>query len=246
MGPINKEQIQAPNVDIIYEDNHLLVLNKPAGVPVVPDSSGDESLLDIGKEYIRRTKHKKGNVFLAVVHRIDRPVSGLVCFARTSKAASRLSDQMRRRKISKEYLAVVPSRPKEQSGTIDNYLKKDRKRNLVNIVSSETDGGKRAVTRWKVLSEGEGKCLLHIEPLTGRPHQIRIHLAQSLAVPIIGDVKYGSRERVLNGRGVALHAWRVGLMHPTLKTKMELCCPLPNYYPFSIFENLVEPCGTIS
>ena len=246
MGSINKAQIQAPNLDIIYEDNHLLVLNKPAGMPVVPDSSGDESLLDLGKEYIRRTKHKKGNVFLAVVHRIDRPVSGLVCFARTSKAASRLSDQMRKRKISKEYLAVVPSIPRGESATIDNYLKKDRKRNRVTIVSSDADGGKRAVTRWKVLSQREGKCLLHIEPLTGRPHQIRIHLAQSLAVPIIGDVKYGSRERVLGGKGVALHAWRLGFMHPTLKTKMELCCPLPSYYPFSIFENLVDPCSNFS
>ncbi len=220
----------APN--IIYEDNHLLVLGKPAGMPVVPDSSKDYSLFDWGRDYIKKTKNKPGNVFLAVVHRIDRPVSGLVCFARTSKAASRLSRQMREGIVSKEYLAVTKNAPKSYEGVVENYLKKDRKRNITRIVSGKEAGAKRAITRWQVIGKRKGRHLFHLVPVTGRPHQLRIHLAKVLDSPILGDIKYGSDEKVLEGRALALHSWKLCFNHPTGRHQMQLTAPVPSHFPF--------------
>ncbi len=220
------------NPSIIYEDNHLLVLNKPSGMPAVPDCSRDYSLLDWGRDYIKKTKNKPGNVFLAVVHRIDRPVSGLVCFARTSKAASRLSKQMREGIISKEYLAVTKNVPNSFGGVVKNYLKKDRKRNITRIASREEAGAKRAITRWQVIGKRKGMHLFHLVPVTGRPHQLRIHLAKVLGCPILGDKKYGSDEKVFEGRALALHSWKLGFNHPTNKRQMQLIAPVPSHFPF--------------
>ncbi len=224
-------------IDIIFEDNHLLILNKPAGMPVVPDSSGDNSLLQWGKAYIKESKNKPGNVFLAVVHRIDRPVSGVVCFAKTSKAAARLSQQVRDRTIKKGYLAVVEGKLHVLQGEIDNYLKKDRKLNKVFVASPGAKGAKRAITKWTVVAEKGKRCLVYLEPLTGRSHQLRVHMAKILKAPIIGDVKYGSKLRVLEGKGLALHARHLELIHPTKKDRLNLSAPIPQYYPFSDFKD---------
>ncbi len=221
---------------VIFEDNHLFALYKPAGMAVVPDSSGDYSLLDWGKDYIKKTRKKPGNVFLAVIHRIDRPVSGLVLFARTSKAASRLSDQMRRRLIHKEYLAVVSPKPNKKSGVIETHLKKDRRRNTVRVVAPKEIGAKFSVTNWKALENSGDLGLLLLSPATGRSHQLRVHTAQVLGSPILGDIKYGSKELILEGRGIALHSCKMTVTHPTLKESMSLVCPVPDYYPFDIFQ----------
>jgi len=220
---------------VLYEDNHLFVLCKPPAMPVVPDSSYDYSLLDWGKDYIKRTKNKPGNVFLAVVHRIDRPVSGLVLFAKTSKAASRLSDQMRRLFILKKYLAVVSGYPGSDEGTVETFLKKDRKRNKVAVVSHDTVGAKKAVTRWRVLGRQGDLSLLCLEPVTGRSHQLRVHMSEMLRCPILGDIKYGSNTPVLSGRGIALHSWLMDIRHPTRKEPVRFACPVPTHDPFALF-----------
>lgn len=219
---------------VVFEDNHLLVVDKPPSMPVVPDASSDFSLLDWGKDYLSETRNKPGNVFLAVIHRIDRPVSGLVCFAVTSKAASRLSEQMRDRRIRKEYLAISSVRPHTGSGIIENYLFKNRKRNVVVEVPHGRHGSRFAVTRWELKESRKPFCLFALEPLTGRSHQLRVHMA-GLGCPIFGDVKYGSRERFLKGRGIALHSWRLTLFHPTKKEQVRLCSHVPELFPYSFF-----------
>ncbi len=232
----NKKYIAGPQV--IYEDNHLLVLEKPPGMPSVPDASRDLSLLDWGRTYLKHTRNKPGNVFLAVIHRIDRPVSGLVCFAVTSKAASRLSAQLREHRIGKRYLAVSAGRPLERSGKIENYLRKDRERNVVERAETSQEGAQSAVTRWQMLQCRKDLCLFALEPVTGRSHQLRVHMA-GMKCPIFGDRKYGSRDRFLSGRAIALHSFRLSLEHPTRKEMMEFESLPPKCFPYSIFSRYV-------
>jgi len=219
---------------VVYQDNHLLIMNKPSGMPVVPDSSGDFSLLDHGKAYLKYTRNKPGNVFLAVIHRIDRPVSGLVCFAVTSKAASRLSSQLRLRQIKKTYVAISQRKPGVQKGRIENLLVKDRKKNVVTETQKESKGAKLSVTDWEVLLCNDSLCLFRLYPVTGRPHQLRVHMA-GMGCPIFGDKKYGSRSRFLKGRGIALHSYSLGIQHPVRNEKMEFTCPLPGVFPYNVF-----------
>ena len=220
---------------VVYEDNHLLVLFKPAGLPVVPDSSGDPSLLDWGKAYLKETRNKPGNVFLGVVHRLDRPVSGIVCFATTSKAAGRLSDQMRRHLIKKTYLGISRFKPGEKSGIVENYLFKHRRQNTVSIVSG-ADGTGRALfarTRWEYLKESGGFHLLRLMPETGRPHQLRVHCA-SIGCVLAGDIKYGD-EKPLEDRSVCLHARELEFEHPVRKEKMKFQVEPPDIFPWRLF-----------
>ncbi len=228
----------ATELEIIYEDNHLLALAKPSGVPVVPDRTGDVSLLDLGKEHIRRSKGKRGNVFLAVVHRIDRPVSGVVCFARTSKAASRLSAQMRARQVEKVYVAVVQGAPEGEAGRISLPLRKDRRRNLVTVDGGPA--GKEAHTCWELLARRSCSSLLLLRPETGRPHQLRCHCA-AMGLPILGDVKYGARrDEALSGR-IALHALALVVAHPVARLPLALVSPLPAGYPWEGFSPWICP-----
>ncbi len=209
-------------------------------MPSVPDSSSDFSLLDYGKAYIKNTRNKPGNVFLAVIHRIDRPVSGLVCFARTSKAASRLSRQIRMMSVKKHYLACVGDRPRGVSGTVKTFLKKNRKRNVVYVVRSGSPEAREAVTMWRLIGERDGVFLLHLQPITGRAHQLRVHLSRVLCCPIIGDVKYGADQGILGGKGLALHSWRLEIDHPTRGCRMEFSDELPELTPFSLFKEIVS------
>ena len=225
---------------VVLEDNHLLAVAKPAGVPVVPDESGDDSLLDMAKRYLKRKYAKPGEVFLGVVHRLDRPVSGLVLFARTSKAAGRLSTQWRMRSVEKVYRAVVHGSPPSEDGTIVQWLRKDTSRNVVEVLELPdvkqacVVGAKQARTAWKVLQRRSGRALLQLEPLTGRPHQLRLACA-SLGTPIEGDLKYGA-PAALPDRSIALHAAELGFDHPTRGERMQLAVDPP-----PVFSELLPP-----
>jgi len=204
------------NLAILHADNHLLVVAKPACVPMVPDDSGDESLLELAKAWVKREYHKPGKVFLGVVHRLDRPVSGVVVFARTSKAAARLTNAFRERRVEKTYLGVASRLPTPERGVLEQWLLKDRVTNRVRVVAPESAGAKRARTRWRVLeSAGEGRgfrVLLELCPETGRAHQLRVAV-QSLGAPLLGDLKYGAVEP-LPDQSIALHAVELALPHP--------------------------------
>jgi 23S rRNA pseudouridine1911/1915/1917 synthase len=200
---------------ILYLDNHLLAVNKPAGVPVQEDSSGDDDLLNQGKRWLKQRFDKPGNVFLGLVHRLDRPVSGVVVLARTSKSAARLSDQFRRRSPIKRYLAVVEGRAVGEQRLEDWLLKKDQK---VRIVSASTPGAMQARLSWKALQSGKNLSLLEVSLETGRPHQIRVQLAKA-GYPIKGDLRYGASTE-LDGRNLALHCVSLGVEHPTTQKPM--------------------------
>lgn len=202
-------------LEVLHCDNHLLAVNKPAGVPSVPDDSGDPSLLEIAKQWIKLEYDKPGAVFLGVVHRLDRPVSGVVLFARTSKAAERVARQFRERETEKTYWGLVQGAPRETSGEIEHWLWKDREHNRVHIANAERKDAKLAQTLYRVLGAGPASTWLELNPHSGRSHQLRVACA-SLGTPLLGDLKYGA-ERPLEDRSIALHARRLCLEHPTLK-----------------------------
>lgn len=214
---------------VLHADNHLLVVAKPAGVPTVPDASGDESLLDQARAWVKREKHKPGAVYLGVVHRLDRPVSGLVVFARTSKAAARLTAAFRTRAVEKVYWGVAARAPAEREGVLEQWLRKDERSNRVEVTSEGTAGEKRARTAWRVLAQvGRGaqtRVLLELRPETGRPHQLRV-AAATLGCPLLGDLKYGAREP-LPDKSIALHARELGLSHPTRGERLCVECEPP-------------------
>ncbi len=211
---------------VLHADNHLLAVAKPASAPVVPDASGDPSLLDAAKLWIRREGAKPGRVFLAVVHRLDRPVSGVVLFARTTKAAGRLSEQFRARQVRKLYLAVVEGEVRGESGEIEQWLEKDECQNRVRVVDPGSVGARRAATHWRTLARRGERTLLELEPSTGRAHQLRVALSLGLGAAIVGDVKYGAK-LALSDRSIALHALELEVEHPTRRERIALRCPLP-------------------
>jgi 23S rRNA pseudouridine1911/1915/1917 synthase len=217
--------MQLEEKDIIYEDNHLIIVNKPAGMPVQGDESGDVSLYELVQQYIKEKYKKPGDVYLGLVHRIDRPVSGLVIFARTSKAASRLSEMFRERKIQKTYLAIVDKQPPQLEGTIRNYIWKDKDANRAYCYAREKKGSKLAVLNYQLKEEVNQFILLEVNPETGRPHQIRAQLS-SINCPIVGDTKYGNK-MPLNDRSICLLARRLEFIHPVKNTKMEVLAPAP-------------------
>lgn len=213
-------------LEVLHCDNHLLVVNKPAGLPAVPDESKDVSLLDRARAWVEREYDKPGRAFLAVVHRLDRPVSGVLCFGRTSKGADRLGAQFRERTARKLYLGVVVGAPRGERGVIEHELWKDRSKNRVEIVRSPREGSKPARTGWRVLAHHGGLCLLALEPETGRPHQLRV-ACLSLGTPLVGDLKYGAREP-LPDKSIALHARRLELAHPTTREALAFEADLPD------------------
>lgn len=200
-------------LEVLFVDNHLLVVAKPACVPTVPDESGDESLLDRAKGWVQREFSKPGAVFLGVVHRLDRPVSGVIVFARTSKSASRLSEQFRVRSVEKLYWGVVEGRPRVPEGELEQWLLKDGERNVVRERAPESSGAKRSLTRWRILGERDGRTWLELEPKTGRSHQLRV-ACRALGASLMGDLKYGAAAP-LPDKSLALHARRLELDHPT-------------------------------
>jgi 23S rRNA pseudouridine1911/1915/1917 synthase len=213
-------------LEVLYCDNHLLVVVKPAGIPCVPDASGDASLLDVAREWVRTKFEKPGAAHLGVVHRLDRPVSGLVVFARTSKAASRLAPQWSARTTRKVYWGVGAGAPTSTSGECDQWLLKDSAKNRVRAVTAQRSGAKRALTRWRILERARGRTLYEFQPSTGRPHQLRV-CAASLGTPLLGDLKYGAREPLADA-SIALHARELEIEHPTRRERMTFVAPAPN------------------
>lgn len=211
-------------MQILFEDNHLIAVNKPHGQLTQADEGGELSLLEEVKAFIKDRDQKPGNVFVGLLHRLDRPVGGVVLFAKTSKAASRLSDQFRRHTIEKVYWAVVESAPDQLSGEVVQWLVKDEKENLVTAYDHEVSGSQKAELAYRVLrapsstEEGDrGWSLIEVRPKTGRPHQIRVAMS-SLGCPIVGDLKYGSSTKL--DRDIALFARSLTFDHPISKERM--------------------------
>jgi 23S rRNA pseudouridine1911/1915/1917 synthase len=212
-------------LSVLYEDNHLLVINKPAGVLVQGDKTGDIPLVEIAKEYIGAKYHKPGAVFLGVVHRLDRPVSGVVLFARTSKALERMNALFRNKQTKKTYWAITDRKPQLQEGTLVHWLVKDEVKNKTTAYKTEHPESSRSELHYKLIDEANGFYLIEVNPITGRPHQIRVQLA-SIGCVIIGDVKYGSKIPSEDG-SIALHARQLQFQHPVQKTNVEILARLP-------------------
>lgn len=210
---------------IIYEDNHLLIVNKAPGILVQGDRTGDITLPDLAKEYIREKYNKPGEVFCGVVHRLDRPVSGLVVLARTSKGLERMSKLFQRRDIEKTYWAITKRKPQEEEGKLVHWLVKDEKTNTVKAYEEEVDHGQRAELRFRVMGNLAKHWLLEIKPLTGRPHQIRVQLS-TIGCPIRGDIKYGF-PKPNPDKSINLHARRLEFIHPVKQEPVICIAPLP-------------------
>lgn len=225
---------QLDQKNILLEDNHLIAVNKMPSQIVQGDKTGDIPLSDLVKEYIRMKYQKPGNVFIGVIHRLDRPVSGVVLFAKTSKALSRMNDQFRNRSIQKKYWAIVRGKPAKENDTCIHYLLKNEKTNTSRVVSSEKEGGLRSELRYKSLKQGDNYSLLEVVLLTGRHHQIRVQLS-SLGTPIVGDVKYGDK-RANDDRSICLHARELEFEHPITKEKIKLKATPPNQKYWDIFK----------
>jgi 23S rRNA pseudouridine1911/1915/1917 synthase len=197
---------------------------------VVPDASGDASLLDQARAWVERTFEKPGRAYLGVVHRLDRPVSGVVVFARTSKAAARLTAAFRERRVAKTYRGVAARPPRPERGELEQWLRKDRGRNTVEAFDHEVEGARLARTRWRVLATAGGgaerRCLVELVPETGRPHQLRVAM-RSLGAPLLGDLRYGAREP-LEDKSVALHAHTLELPHPVRDEVLAFSVPPPD------------------
>lgn len=211
---------------VLYCDNHLLVVVKPAGVLSQGDATGDLDLLSMGKAYVGERFNKPGDVFLGLVHRLDRPVSGVMVFARTSKAASRLGAQFKNRAVDKRYVALVEG-AWSGAGTRVDFLRKDHQR--VRIVPEGHPEGLHAELDWRVVASRDGLSLVEVHPKSGRPHQIRVQLA-ALGHPIVGDFKYGAR-RPFDGRNLALHSFHLAFDHPTQDLRCTYTTPPPNSWP---------------
>ena len=203
---------------VIYEDNHIIVVNKDSGEIVQGDKTGDTPLSDTIKEYIRVKYNKPGNVFLGVVHRLDRPVSGLVVFARTSKALSRLCDMFRKGEVHKTYWAVVANRPPADEGTLENWLVRNERQNKSYAYNHEVKDSKKAVLKYRVIGRSERYWLVEVNLLTGRHHQIRVQMAHAGA-PVAGDMKYGSGMGV-KIRNIGLFSTVLEFDHPVTGRKM--------------------------
>ena len=217
------------DLKILYEDNHIIVVEKKPNIPSQADKTEDIDMLTIVKQYIKEKYQKPGNVYLGLVHRLDRPVGGIMVFAKTSKAASRLSNQVREKVFKKEYLAVVDGKIEQEAGTLENYLYKDERTNTSKVVNKDKKNAKFAKLDYKVLKYNEVKnlSLLEINLHTGRHHQIRVQLS-SFGHSIFGDQKYGTRGQ---GKQIALWAYKLSIEHPITKKQMT-------------FEDFPEPNGT--
>lgn len=225
--------IQDYHLEILYEDNHICVVNKDACVPVQPDSSGDPSLFELLKSDLKERYQKKGEVYLGLPHRLDRPVSGAVLFAKTSKSMSRLSEAIRSRQIEKTYWAITAALPSREYGELCHFLVKDSKKNKSFPVSPSAKGAKEARLNYRLIRATDRYFLVEIKLITGRHHQIRTQLA-AVGMPIRGDLKYGARRSNSDG-SISLHARSLELIHPVKKTPIKIIANPPQDNLWRIF-----------
>ncbi len=218
-----------PQWPVIYEDNHLLALYKPSGLLVQADQTKDISLLELAKQWIKARYNKPGHVFLGMVHRLDRPVAGVVLFCRTSKAAARISDQFREKTVKKRYLAVVEGVMKQSSGTLEHYLERTQTATS-RIVPGKTAAGRAARLYYRVLDADESSTLVSIDLETGRHHQIRAQFAH-IGFPVMGDLRYGA-SAPMPDKQISLFAQSLSVLHPVSKAPLALSCPLPQGWPW--------------
>ena len=212
-------------MQVLYEDNHIIIVYKQSGEIVQGDKTGDKPLSETIKEWIKQKYAKPGNVFLGVVHRLDRPVSGIVVFAKTSKALSRLNNMFRNGEVRKTYWAMVQTAPNMPEATLTNWLVRNEKQNKSYVYNNEMPNAKQAILKYKTIGQTEHYTLLEVNLLTGRHHQIRCQLA-AMGCPIKGDLKYGARRSNPDGR-ISLLSHKVEFIHPVSKQKIVVVSPLP-------------------
>ena len=213
-------------MEVIYEDNHIIIVSKTSSEIVQGDKTGDTPLSETVKQYLKEKYHKPGNVFVGVVHRLDRPVSGLVVFAKTSKALARLNEMFKNGDVHKTYWAVVKNCPREPEATLEHYLVRNEKQNKSYAYDSEKPGAKKAILHYRLIGRSENYYLLEVDLKTGRHHQIRCQLAK-IGCPIKGDLKYGFPRSNPDG-SISLHARRVSFVHPVSKELIDVEAPLPD------------------
>ncbi len=222
-------------MDVVYEDNHLIIVNKSSSEIVQGDKTGDKPLAEMVKEYIKQKYHKPGNVFLGVVHRLDRPVSGLVVFARTGKALARLNEMFRTKEVHKTYWAIVGNCPSTEEGELVHWLVRNEKQNKSYAYDKEKPEAKKAILDYRLIGRSERYFLLEVDLKTGRHHQIRCQLAK-MGCPIKGDLKYGSPRSNPDG-SICLHARRVRFVHPVSKQEIDVTAPVPEGNLWHSFQN---------
>ncbi len=211
---------------VLYEDNHIIIVNKASGEIVQGDKTGDKPLSDIVKEYLKEKYNKPGNVFCGVTHRLDRPTTGVLVFAKTSKALSRLNEMFRNDKVEKSYWAIVKNQPPKVEDKLVHWLIKNEKNNKSTAYDNEKQGTKKAVMHYKIIGSSENYFLLEVNLETGRHHQIRTQLSK-IGCPIKGDLKYGANRSNPDG-SISLHARTISFIHPVSKIKIEITAPVPN------------------
>lgn len=222
---------------VLYEDNHIIVINKASSEIVQGDRTGDKPLSEKVKEYLKEKYNKPGNVFCGVTHRLDRPTSGVVVFAKTSKALTRLNKMFRNDEVDKVYWAIVQNRPVSDRGTLTHYLIKDSKRNKSTAYNTERKNTKKAVLHYSLINQSENYHLLEVKLETGRHHQIRVQLAK-IGSPIKGDLKYGAARSNRDG-SISLHARGISFIHPVSKEKVDIIAPVPDDNLWKVFEKNV-------
>ena len=220
-------------VKVIYEDNHLLVVEKPVNILSQGDDTNDKDMVNLLKNYVKEKYNKPGNVFIGLVHRLDRPVGGVMVFAKTSKAASRLSEQVRNKSFKKTYRAVIHGTMNKKEDTLKDYLYKNKKTNMVSVVNKNHKEAKNAELDYETLQSKNKFSLVQIDLKTGRPHQIRVQFA-SRKHPLFGDQRYGQDVNKV-GQQIALGSYKIEITHPTTKEKMEFICEPPKEYPWDLF-----------
>jgi len=221
---------------ILFEDNHLIIINKKSGEIVQGDKTGDVPLLEDVKDYIKYKYNKPGDVFLGLIHRIDRPVSGIVMFARTSKSLTRMNQLFHDRHIEKKYWAIVKNKPAEKEGLLTHYLIKDNYKNISKVYNYEKKGAVKAVLDYKIIAQSDTFYLLEVNLHTGRHHQIRAQLS-AINCPIKGDIKYGYN-RTNENASICLHAVYASFIHPVTKEKIEIKAPLPDDKTWQLFSQV--------
>ncbi|MEG1409259.1 MAG: RluA family pseudouridine synthase [Terrisporobacter sp.] len=221
-------------IKVIYEDNHLLVVEKPVNILSQGDDTNDKDMVNLLKDYVKVKYNKPGNVFIGLIHRLDRPVGGVMVFAKTSKAASRLSEQVRNKTFKKTYRAVLNGNMKKDDDTLKDYLYKNKKTNMVSVVNKGHKEAKDAELSYETLDKKDNFSIVEVDLKTGRSHQIRVQFA-SRKHPLFGDQRYGQD---INKKGdqIALWSYKIEINHPTTKEKMEFICEPPSKYPWNLFE----------